>query len=230
MLPTSNYFISINSNDLFYLKLHKPLVFTEYCQGQTSKFREIHESGLLRLGKDCRVTTNKISLRSRSNYKFESSNIIILANGTQKITFESIFEKVRGLYNISVPDIEENILIQDYTSDFDILAEKANKLIEKTKSRENWQVLDSNILFRTKQSILFSSILGIFILIIILSIIYILYNKFFKLNTWVKLANVLNRGNTDEIPHLFIRNNSIRNISNVEDRLHEPIIIGFNYN
>lgn len=223
IIPTSNYFISINSNDLFYLKINKPILFTEYCQGQTSKFREIHESGLLRLGKDCRVTTDKISLRSRSNYRFESSNIIVLANRTQNIAFECISEKIKGMFNISVPDVEENILIQDYSSDFNILSEKASKIIEKTKQDIKWREVNSRDLFRTKQSLAFSLIVGISVLSLILLILYVLYNKFFKLSTWVKLANILSLGNADDIPHLFIRNtNSNRNLSVMENQSQAP--------
>lgn len=75
VIPTSNYFVSINSNNLYFLQIIKPLTIIEYCRQSPAKMHEINTSGLLTLDGECRFKTDKISLRSRSNYNYNSSDI-----------------------------------------------------------------------------------------------------------------------------------------------------------
>lgn len=99
-IPTSNYFISINSNDAFYLRITKPLLVTGYCQHKPAQSHELKESGILVINKDCRVVTDRISLRPRNNYKYNSKQIITLTNHTTEVTMKAITERVKFAFNI----------------------------------------------------------------------------------------------------------------------------------
>lgn len=195
IIPTSNYFISINSNDLFYLMLNTSIIITEYCKNQTPKIQDIHTSGLLHLDKNCRITTDKISLRPRLNYKFESSKFVILRNITQQITLQTIAEKIKSFSNFSIPNIEDTVLIQDYTSDFNNLAERASHIIDKTKSQMKWEQINIERISNTKNTIFTSMGISTIIFILILLLIWFLYYKFFQLTTWIKLAKKLGHNN-----------------------------------
>lgn len=204
-IPTSNYFISINSNDMFYVKIVKPVLITEFCRNKVAQNRVINESGFLKLDKECRVTTDKISLRPRAAYRFESRDIIVLANSTQNMTFDVIMSKVKFLNNISIPHIEDNVLIQDYSNDFNILYDKAEKLIEKSKMESKYEEIHYDNINRTRLSFLFTGILVLIIVTVISFVLWYLYKKFFNINTWIKLADVLGK-NSNNVPKIFVRN------------------------
>lgn len=209
VIPTSNYFISLNNNDLFYVQISKPTIITEYCHKKPSKFQEIKENGLLELNKECRVVTDNISLRPRNNYKFESEEIITLSDSTQNTTFEVILNKLNFIFNGTIPEIKDNILIQDYSSDYNNLIDKAEKLIDKSKMVANYKNLNYKLIEKTQDSYIFTSVLVMIVIAIIIIVVWYLYSKFFSISTWVKLANRLNGEN---IPKLFVRtvNNSSR--------------------
>lgn len=205
-IPTSNYFISINSNDAFYLRITKPLLITEYCRHKPAQPHEIKESGILIISKECRVVTDRISLRPRNNYKYDSKQIITLANHTMDITFKAIAERVKRSFNVSIARKDDNILIQDSSNDFDMLIEKANKLIEKTETDKKWNDIQYATVHASKKSYGFTTLMTIIILVLIIVVIWYLYKKFFSVETWIKLADELGRGNVDRVPQLFIKN------------------------
>lgn len=211
VIPKSNYFISLNANDMFYVNVATPIIVTEYCHGFAAKQQEIAKNGLIQISKECRITTDKISLRPRANYKFESKAIITLSNNTDSITFESINTKINYLQNISIPNIEDNILIQDYTSDFDVLFNKAEKLIEKSKleTRLNAIILQNEE--RTKKTYVFASISILVLISLIAGVGYYVYTRFFNIAFWIKLATKID-GN--RLPKLFVRNINVADLEN----------------
>ncbi|XP_031637272.1 uncharacterized protein LOC116349811 [Contarinia nasturtii] len=205
IIPNSNYFIPLNNNDMFYVLISKPIIVTEYCHNQPSKFREIKSSGILQINKECRVVTDKISLRPRWNYRFESKEVLDLGFNTINTTFESIFEKINFLSNITIPDIDENILIQDYSADYKQLIEKADKVIEKNNFNREWSNFKWENAGKFKKSYSFFGSSLLIIIILIAIVIWFFYSRFFSLSTWTKLAKKLASGNLDEIPPLFVR-------------------------
>lgn len=206
VIPNSNYFISLNSNDMFYAKIMKPLIVTEYCRGKPVQNYEIHENGLLQLEKECRIITDKVSLRPRANFRFESKDVIVLANITQKITLESISDKLHTIFNITIPHLDENVLIQDFTSDYNNLFEKAEKLIEKTKLNSKMEEIHYDNINNSKKTYITIFLIVMIVLSIIIFLVWYFYTQFFNLGTWVKLATKLGNENIDNIPKLFVRN------------------------
>lgn len=204
IIPTSNYFVSLNNNDMFYVQISKPLMITEYCFKKPSTFHEIKTSGLLQLDRRCRIVTDKVSLRPRANYRFDSKNIIVLANSTQNTTFQSITERINLLMNVSIPRIERNILISDYTTDFNNLVNKADDLIEKAKLDSKWKQMEYIHSQNSKKSFTFTGFMALIIIILIIFIVWFFYTRFFKLDTWVTLAKKLGDGNVHDIPRLFV--------------------------
>lgn len=204
IIPTSNYFIPINSNNQYYLTVNKPIIITEYCRGKSSTIREINENGLLIIEKECRVTTDKISLRPRTNYAFESNEIISLIKRTQNMTFDSILNSLKILSNFTIPHFDDNILIQDYSSDFNNLAEKANKLIEDENTNIKWITIRNENIETTRKSYMLTIFIGLSLLALLAFVTWYLYSRFFSINTWVKLANTLGK-HSDIIPKMFVK-------------------------
>lgn len=205
-IPTSNYFVSINANDAYYVHIAKPTLVMEYCRHLPAQSHEIKESGILTIDKDCRIVTDKISLRPRNNYSYESKQIITLANHTTDITFKVISERVKRSNNISIPKLDENVLIQDSSIDFDTLIDRANKLIDKTEFDDKWNRMQYQSIQFSRKSYGFTAVVAIIIVALVIAVIWYSYRKFFSVDTWIKLADVLGRGNTDRVPPLFIRN------------------------
>lgn len=204
IIPTSNYFISINSNDLYFLQIVKPLTIMEYCRHSPAKVHEINDSGLLPLNKDCRVVTDKISLRPRTNYNYNSKEMIVLSNHTSDTNLKNIFQTRQFTNNFSIPQLNENLLIQDYSADFDKLADQADKLIEKNRIEQKWNEIQTQNRYIEGKSMSFSVYIGLAIVILIATITGYLYFKFFNINTWIKLGRVLSKGNLSQVPKLFV--------------------------
>lgn len=171
ILPTSNYFISINSNNLYYLQIAKPLTIMEYCRQSPAKMHEIKNSGLLTLNRDCRIMTDKISLRPRTNYNYNSKEIITLSNHTSEISLSSIFKENYMFSNWSIPQLNGNILIQDHSADFDKLADKADKIIQKNQIEEKWNEIQEQYVTNSTESRHFTIYIALIILIIIIVIV-----------------------------------------------------------
>lgn len=197
VVPTSNYFVSINTNNQYFLRVVKPIVLIEYCRTKPPRFHDIVKSGLLALHKDCRIATDKISLRPRTNYQFDSGEIIFLANHTHDMTSNTIFEQIQMGLNFTIPQLEENVLIQDYVTEFDSLIAKADKLIERTKTEIKWKEIHTENILTFRNSFGFTIFVAVFIILIIVGIVWYLYTRFFNINTWVQLAGVLGRGNSE---------------------------------
>lgn len=205
LVPTLNYFISLNNNDLFFLRISKKVTLIEYCPNSQPNFFEYTKSGHLTLNKDCRVVTDKISIRPRSNYRFDSSEVITLANHSHNAIYEGIFDHMQLNFNISLPDLHENILIQDHSGDYNKLVQKADKLIVKAKLERKWSEIRSNNIAVTKFSFGFTTFMALLIISIIIATVIYFYKKFFNIDTWEKLAEVLGRKHADRIPQMFVR-------------------------
>lgn len=204
-IPMSNYFIAINSNDKYYLRITKPLMVTEYCTHRPAQTIEIIESGLLTLTGDCRIVTDKLSLRPRINHNYESKELIKLSNHSTELTFRSITKKLISFHNMSSPQMNENFVIQDSSIDFDNLINKANRLIEKSKAEKEWEKLNRDSTFNTQKSYAFTTIMATVIIVLILIIIWYIYKKFFQVDTWIRLAGTLSKNDAHRVPKLFIR-------------------------
>lgn len=206
IIPTSNYFVSLNNNDMFYVQISKPILVTEYCHKKPSSFQEIKSSGLLQIDRECRVVTDKVSLRPRTNYRFDSRDLIMLTNTTQQTTFEAIFDKIKLIATIDIPKINDNVLIQDYTIDFNRLVDKADSLIEKARIENKWKDLEGKNKRSLHYSLVISIICSLIIIVLVVILVWYIYKKFFSIGIWIKLANVLGKKDVDKIPELFVRN------------------------
>lgn len=204
IIPTSNYFVPINFDNTFYLTINNPITISEHCRGHASKLQSISQDGILRLEPNCRVNTEKLSIRPRNNYKLENKEIIVLTNNTDITTMNVFMEKLYLLKNYSIPRVKRNILIQN-ENDFNQLIEQADKLIEKSKTKKQFDQIhyDSE---ENKTKYFLIILITVFVVFIIIAIIvWYFYNQFFKLNTWIKLADNLAREDPTKIPKLFVQ-------------------------
>lgn len=206
IIPKTNYFISINHNNIFFVTITKPTTLIEHCSGKQIKSYDLHMSGKMLLEPGCRVSTDKISIRPRTNYKFNSQNEIILSNHTQNLSLEAFSIKIAHLKNITIPEMNKNIVIKDYSLDFQKLSSHAEKLIEQAKWESNIQEIHYE---NVNRSYFIYWLIGIAVTILIIAgIIFglFIYLKFYNINTWIRLAEVLGTKNSDRVPKLFIEN------------------------
>lgn len=63
----------------------------------------------------------------------------------------------------------------------------------------------------------------VIVIVIILLIIWYFYSKFFNISTWIKLATVLGKKDTEKIPHLFVRNVNPKDLNIENNPDSEPV-------
>lgn len=206
IIPTMNYFIPINHNNIFYITISKPITLIEHCFGKQIKSYDIHNSGKITLEPGCRISTDKLSIRPRTNYKYISGGEIILSNRTQSISLKAFSEKIAHLRNVPTPEFENDVVIKDHSTDFEKLASQAEKLIEQATWESNMEEIHYD---NVNRSYFIYWIMGIAIIALIIGITIFgicIYLRFYNINTWIKLANVLGTNNSDRVPKLFIQN------------------------
>lgn len=204
IIPTANYFISLNNNNLFFVTIVKPTIITEYCDGKSIQTHDITTNGKLSIS--CRITTNQISIRPRSTIKFESDEIIVLSNRTNSLTMNTLSE-ILNTQNITFTEFEDDILVKDYSIDYSKLIDKADKFIEKKNIESKIEEIHYD---QVNRSYFIYWLIGIAIVTIIfcgLALVAYLYLKFYNINTWEGLASKLtNKGVDHRMPTLFLRN------------------------
>lgn len=84
---------------------------------------------------------------------------------------------------MAIPRKEDNVLIQDVSNDFDVLIDKADKLIEKTESDRKWNEIQYETIYANKKSYAFSTFLALLIVALIITIVWYFYKTFFKVDT-----------------------------------------------
>lgn len=187
-IQTSNYFISINSNNLYFLHVVKKFTFLENCRHSQPEMHKIERSGLLTLDRDCRVNTNKISLRPRANYNYDSANIIVMSNRTISTKLENIF-KVDEAVDQTMLQEDENILVQDHSADFDELIKKAEKLIEESERNKEWNDIRRQNMSDTGESKIFTLYMALIFFVIVSFILGYVCLKFLNLQNLNKTSN-----------------------------------------
>lgn len=220
ILPNSNYFIPINANDLYYVLVNHPVSAYEYCRNKISESHHFEKSGVLKLQQDCRINTDKISLRPRTNYKINSDGIIELGNRFENTVIDAFMEKTMNLTNITIEIPEMTILVKNHIPDFNELSERADKLIEKVKMEKRFENITEKFardkLFFEKRMqdihsgdwISMGSSFGlstiISIIIVVIAVNYV-HRKFFNVQTWQKLTGYLETLDPQMIPRLFVQ-------------------------
>lgn len=186
-IPISNYFISISSHNKYFISLSKPTTLIEFCPRKPIFSNRITSSGFLTLSEDCKIQTDKITLRPRIKTIFEDHTEIKLFANLSQITFDVLAEK---LQNVSEPtelhSPESSLLIDNYIDNFDDLANRADQLIEQISDRNTF-----NDIYQSKIKHNFFIVVGILsiLLFLIIFIGYYLHSKFYNIKTWVNLAN-----------------------------------------
>lgn len=127
IIPNSNYITPIYSTKVYHIHIKKPITIRKICEQSTSTIHELKNSGFLSLKKDCRITTNDISVRSYNNVKFDLNRIIIL-NTTRTQEQLNLFKN----YPIINFDSNNTILIQNLAYDFEKMTDKIDKIIQES--------------------------------------------------------------------------------------------------
>lgn len=205
LIPTSNYFIPINNNDLYYVSISRPMVILEHCHGHPSTSHELTESGMLRLEKNCRINADKINIRPRNNFKYNSTSsedIKLLTNSTIFTTIEILFDKITSFNKTKIPTSHKTMLIRDDVNDYNRLAKEAEDLMEKTKYEDRLKEIHYDDFIHSIGAISISTII---LIIGIIILIIFLYKKFFSRGLWTQLADFFE--SESFVPKIFIKQN-----------------------
>lgn len=195
-IPISNYFISMGSYNKYFISLSKPTTLIEFCPRKPILSNRITSSGFLTLSEDCKIQTDKITLRPRIKTIFEDHTEIKLFANLSKITFDALAEK---LQNVSDPtdlhSSESSVLIDNYIENFDDLANRADQVIDQISDRHTF-----NEIYQSKIKHNFFIVVGILsvLLLIITFIGYYLHSKFYNIKTWVNLASRFSNAQTSK--------------------------------
>lgn len=185
-IPITNYFVSISSFNKYFISLVKPTTLIEFCPKKPIYSKRITKSGLLTLSDNCKIQTDKITLRPRIQTVYEDHTEIQIFSDLPKISFEALQQQ---LQNVSQPSdlhsLESSLLIDDHIDEFNNLADRTDQLIE--------QISDRNIydeIYVTKIKHNFYIVIGIMscLFIIIIIIAHFLHSKFYNIETWTNLA------------------------------------------
>lgn len=186
-IPSTNYFIVLDSFNKFFLSLSKPTSLVEFCPGKSIQPKRITKSGFLTLSENCKIKTDKITLRPRINTIYDSHTDIELVPVITNFTSNMVGDLVK---KFSTPEHlespEPSILIDEHIKDFDNLADEADFLIAQISDK---QITENT--YKERISHNFFIVIGIVLLFFIgMSLFaYYLYAKFYNVKTWIRLAN-----------------------------------------
>lgn len=84
-------------------------------------------------------------------------------------------------------------------------------MIEQTDFDAKWNKIHYESNHVSRNSYAFTVLIAVLIIALIIAVVWYSYKKFFNVDTWIKLADVLGRGNVNRVPQLFIRNVDVAN-------------------
>lgn len=186
LIPSSNYFIPINRNDLYYIFVSTPFNVTESCYDKESITHNLSNSGLLTLNKNCQINTDQIHLRTRNDYKLGMDAVELLNVTVRFNKFDEIVEKMATLNQIEIPKFHKTTLIDNTNSDLNELSRYVDKLIEKFEIREKFEQLRNDDYYHTLGSIV---IVMIFLIIAVIAVIVYFKRKLCSSEFWDSLEN-----------------------------------------
>lgn len=194
-IPITNYFIVMDSFNKYFLSISKPTTLIELCHDKPITPKHINSSGFLTLSENCRTQTDKITLRPRIKTTVNNHSDFELLSNLSAITFEVLeaeWNNVTHIEHLISP--EPSLLIDDHLKDFDELADQTDNLINQMSDQNT---LDELYQGRVKHN--FFLVVGIvsFFFIIILIGGICLYKRFYNIQTWVKLANLISPPTVD---------------------------------
>lgn len=185
-IPTTNYFISLNSFNRYFISLTKPTTLIEFCPGKQVFSKHVSSSGFLTLTENCRIQTDKITLRPRIKTIVNKQSEMQMVSDLSNITYEALAERMRNFSEpLDLHSSESSLLIDDHIQDFDELADGVDNLIEQASDRNTFEEMHGS---KMKHNFfIVGGILSIFFISIAI-LVYCLYSKFHNVDTWVNLA------------------------------------------
>lgn len=152
IIPTQNYIIPINDNNLYYLALSNPLTIWETCAENQAEANQVETSGILKMKKNCSVKTSKFTLESHNTYQMYASQILEFGSKVQ--VSDSILNSIVNEGKV-IPEIEiklnKSVLIEKCSQ------LQQSQLVEKSKYYE----LDlKEFKYDNQQTSIWSTIIG----------------------------------------------------------------------
>lgn len=138
VIPNTNYLISINENNLYYIFLHKPLQMWENCQNSKPNTFTLEQSGLLRIHAKCSLRTDEFTIQSRNLFSLNMSQIIV-PNITGHLISNDQISKLSKLGNFKFDISTESAILIQNREELNKLSERAHKLAESNNYELKWE-------------------------------------------------------------------------------------------
>lgn len=173
IIPTTNYLIQINKQDRYYCFITKPMVISIKCYGKEIDIQKITKNGILKIEKDCVITTENLKLKSHNVKYFNNTKMIEPKYVIDKSRWSKIEKNLEIDNNINIEFNKTTTLIQDYNEDYEKLLQETSGILEKEKDRK---ILEE-IHYDKIREIGSTSTMSIVIIIIIIVIVYLIFKK-----------------------------------------------------
>lgn len=143
VIPTGNYIVPINSNDLFYVSvtesMNDGLLAEERCSDGIKRHQMFVNSGMLRLSKDCHLHIgDRIDLTSRNNDEPDAIKFKAVTEVADANAIAIINDKISALNDKDIPKATKIILINHTNANEykELIREVHSYRIEKIKLNE----------------------------------------------------------------------------------------------
>lgn len=181
IIPATNYVIQINNQDQYYFFIKNPIIITESCTNEQPTIEKIQSSKIIKIKKDCIITTNNFKLRAHNNKYFNHTNVIPTKYTIAQQTWEKIIDEMEIEQGNNLVT-NNTILIMDYKEDYNKLTDRANNIQEKIRNQKTLVEINKN----SKIQYVTTSIFTIIIITIIILIIYVVFKKLIPVGNMLK--------------------------------------------
>lgn len=186
-IPITNYFIPLLSCNQYYLTTFEPINLLEFCKGKSVQRKLIEKPGILTLSENCRIRTDKITLRPRTTTIINSKEKITIADELRNISINQYIGSVQNTTELKLLRLEEpSVLISNHIKDFDDLANKADEIIEQVMVEQKFKHASEET--KHQQLLMIFCIVTIPIILIALAGLF-LFLKARNIDTWINIMS-----------------------------------------
>lgn len=124
-IPTANYVVEVNEDDIYYISIATPLAITEVCNSSIISHETLSTDRLVKLKPNCSIKTTLFTIQSKNTYEINIDHIITPVLWNESISDEQLQQIVKTPFTKA--NISDPILITEF--------HQLDHLIEQTKEQ-----------------------------------------------------------------------------------------------
>lgn len=110
-IPTANYVMEINENDIYFISVAFPMSIMEVCNDKVAR-QMLTEDRLLKIRPNCSVKTSQFTIQAKNTYEIDMDRVILPDLGNDSITEEQLEDIAR--VKLTKINISEPILVTEF--------------------------------------------------------------------------------------------------------------------